>query len=42
MIENWGFSGPDPELYDRIADLDRDSKISLLAAAGPVRMLTRR
>ncbi|WP_246127787.1 HNH endonuclease signature motif containing protein [Amycolatopsis rhizosphaerae] len=33
MTVNWGFSGPDPELYDRIAELDRDDKISLLAAA---------
>ncbi|WAL69214.1 DUF222 domain-containing protein [Amycolatopsis cynarae] len=33
MTENWGFSGPDPELYDRIADLDRDDVLSLITAA---------
>ncbi|WP_246127815.1 HNH endonuclease signature motif containing protein [Amycolatopsis rhizosphaerae] len=33
MTENWGFSGPEPELYDRIADLDRDDVLSLIAAA---------
>ncbi|WP_186382327.1 hypothetical protein [Amycolatopsis rhizosphaerae] len=42
MTVNWGFSGPDPELYDRIAELDRDDKISLLAAAEALLGLKRR
>ncbi|WP_186382456.1 hypothetical protein [Amycolatopsis rhizosphaerae] len=33
MTENWGFSGPDPELYERIAALERDEVLSLIAAA---------
>ncbi|WP_246127855.1 HNH endonuclease signature motif containing protein [Amycolatopsis rhizosphaerae] len=33
MTENWGFSKPDPELYHRIAALERDEALSLIAAA---------
>ncbi|WAL68602.1 DUF222 domain-containing protein [Amycolatopsis cynarae] len=33
MTENWGFSGPDPELYNRIAALHRNEVLSLIAAA---------